>query len=81
MISDLRAGYTSERAVREIYQVVFDSKSFRIDMQETQKKREAAREQRKSLGKPFEEFMKTWANSSPPQHALEYFGDWPGEIS
>tara|TARA_B100001964_G_scaffold235250_1_gene295030 strand:+ start:8544 stop:10622 length:2079 start_codon:yes stop_codon:yes gene_type:complete len=81
VISDLRAGYTSERAVREIYQVVFDSKSFRIDMQETQKKREAAREQRKSLGKPFEEFMKTWANSSPPQHALEYFGDWPGEIS
>jgi N-methylhydantoinase B/oxoprolinase/acetone carboxylase alpha subunit len=81
VIADLRAGVISDFTVREIYHVAYDEASLMLDAAETEKMREAARAERRSLGKPYDEFIAEWSAKAPPEAALGYFGEFPGETA
>ena len=81
VVDDLRAGAISARTAKEIYKVAFDPESLIVDAEQTEALRDQARDERKQLGKPYSEFMQTWAQQSPPEDALKYFGEYPGTVA
>ena len=81
VVDDLRSGIISEYTAKEIYKVAYNSESLIVEVEETEKLREEARAERKQLGKPYDEFIQEWDQQSPPEHALKYFGEFPGTVA
>lgn len=81
VVDDLRAGVITEYTAQEIYKVAYDSESLIVKTEETSDLRAQTRTERKALGKPYSEFMKEWEQQSPPEHALKYFGEFPGTVA
>jgi len=67
----------SNEAARDIYKVVFDEKTQKVNYEETERLREAEREARKARGKPYAEFVKEWERLKPNPEILHAYGSWP----
>ncbi|MBX9607916.1 MAG: hydantoinase B/oxoprolinase family protein [Gammaproteobacteria bacterium] len=65
----------SMNTVNNIYHVVLDAESGAVDQAATAARRQAERDKRKRLGKPYKEFVKSWETEHPPEH-LPYYGSW-----
>ena len=46
-----------------------------VDVEATQKARDAEREKRKARGKPYKEFVKQWQTDTPPAD-VPFYGSW-----
>ncbi len=64
-------------AARNIYHVVFDAASLRVDLEATERARREVRAQRRQRGLPYTEFVREWRKLQPPAAALQYYGAWP----
>jgi len=75
VIKDLEADLISDYTARKIYGVVYDPKTFAVDIAATEKLRQKEREARKRRGVPFKKFVKKWSKKEPPAH-LPFYGCW-----
>jgi N-methylhydantoinase B/oxoprolinase/acetone carboxylase alpha subunit len=75
VVTDLRDDVISERTAQQIYFVVYDARTLSVDVEATEKARQAERERRKKRGRPFDQFVKEWVTEEPP-HGLPYYGPW-----
>ncbi len=72
---DYLDGLISMRPVQQIYHVILDEKTGAVDVEATQKARDAEREKRKARGKPYKEFVKQWQTDTPPAD-VPFYGSW-----
>lgn len=72
---DYLDGLISMRPVKEIYHVVLDGKTGAVDVEATQKARDAEREKRKARGKPYKEFVQGW-ETDKPSGEVPFYGSW-----
>ena len=77
IVRDLEDDLVTHWAAQNIYHLVYDEVSLRVDEAATERKRQAVREQRKQSGKPYEEFIAEWEQQRPPQQVLSYYGQYP----
>jgi acetophenone carboxylase len=77
VIKDLREGSTSHWAAQNIYKVVYDEKTLRLDPEQTEALREKTCAERKKRGKPYNEFEAEWLKLRPPEGILKCFGTYP----
>ncbi|MEM4218172.1 MAG: hydantoinase B/oxoprolinase family protein, partial [Candidatus Methanomethylicaceae archaeon] len=77
VMEDLIAGKISHWAARNVYKVVYDPQTMRVDWEETERARQEERKRRRERGKPFREFLKEWQGKRPPEEALRFYGEWP----
>ena len=77
VLEDLTKNVISERTVRDIYRVAFDPERRKLDPEKTQQLRDEERSARLSRGKPYDDFLKTWSQQSPPKEILQWYGSWP----
>jgi N-methylhydantoinase B/oxoprolinase/acetone carboxylase alpha subunit len=75
VMQDLREDLISDESAFDIYKVVYDKATRRVDLEATGRARAAEREARKARGKPFKEFVQSWNKPEPPESIL-YFGSW-----
>jgi len=81
VIKDLRENVISDWVAKEIYRVAYDEETLFVDEERTRQLRDELREERKSTAKPYGEFIREWSAKRPPEVALKYFGEWPGEMA
>jgi len=77
VMRDLRDNRMTHWAARNIYRVVYDEASLRIDAAATERARQEVREQRKRRGRPYAEFVREWQRLRPPAAALPFYGAYP----
>ena len=77
ILKDLADGLVSPWAARNIYQVVYDEQTLRLDPEKTAALRDEARRLRKERGKPYGEFEAEWLKLRPKGEVLKYFGSYP----
>ncbi|MFC7050019.1 hydantoinase B/oxoprolinase family protein [Emcibacter nanhaiensis] len=77
VLKDLADGLVSHWAARNVYHVVYDEESLRLDEDGTRKARDEVRRNRIRGGKSYDDFMTEWSKQAPPQHILKYYGDYP----
>jgi acetophenone carboxylase len=77
VIKDLRNGMTTHHAAQNIYHVVYDKKTLRLDLEATAAERKRVRSERLMSAKPYTEFVEQWQKQRPPQDALAFYGNYP----
>ncbi|MBI5014807.1 MAG: hydantoinase B/oxoprolinase family protein [Deltaproteobacteria bacterium] len=77
VVKDLREGLATPWAAKNVYYVVYDEETLRLDPDRTRAARERVREERKARGKPYDEFEAEWAKLRPPDAVLTYYGAYP----
>jgi N-methylhydantoinase B/oxoprolinase/acetone carboxylase alpha subunit len=75
VMQDLREDLISDESACDIYKIVYDRSTRRVDQEGTRRARDAERAARIARGKPFKEFIKTWNKAAPPE-SIPYFGTW-----
>jgi acetophenone carboxylase len=75
--ADLKAGITSPWTADNVYRVVYDPNTFRVDVEATTAARDAEREARKKRGRPYAEFEEEWLRKRPADEIIKRYGDWP----
>ena len=75
VMSDVRERLISDEVATEIYKVAYDNVTRRVDTDATRRARDAERHARIARGKPYEEFIKTWNKTEPPED-IPYYGSW-----
>jgi acetophenone carboxylase len=74
--ADLEKDVITARAL-DVYKVVWDPKTRRVDLDATRAARAREREARKARGKPWSEFQAEWSKKRPPESILGIYGSWP----
>ena len=64
-------------AAQNVYSVVYDEKTLRLDVEGTRAAREARRAERLRKAKPFDEFDAEWRKLRPPDSVIRSYGDYP----
>ena len=77
VMDDLRVALTTHWAARNIYHVVYDETSLRVDAAATATAREAVRDGRKKRGRPYAEFVAEWQQRRPSEEVLRHYGNYP----
>lgn len=77
VLRDLKYGRTTAWAAQNIYHVVYDADSLRLDEAATMAKRQDVRQRRIARGRPYDEFMAEWRKLTPPKDILKYYGSYP----
>jgi acetophenone carboxylase len=77
ILKDIRDGRTTHWAAQNIYKVVYDEQTLRLDPAKTASLREEARAERKRRGKRFAEFEAEWLKLRPGEQAIKYYGSYP----
>ncbi|MFP6680960.1 MAG: hydantoinase B/oxoprolinase family protein [Gammaproteobacteria bacterium] len=72
---DYLDGLISMRPVQDIYHVILDEQTGAVDVEATNKARDAERGKRKALGKPYKDFVKQWQKDKPPSD-VPFYGSW-----
>jgi N-methylhydantoinase B/oxoprolinase/acetone carboxylase alpha subunit len=75
VMKDLREDLISDESAEDIFKVVYDRATRRIDQAATAAARDAERAARKARGRPFKEFVAEWVKPEPPLD-MPYFGSW-----
>lgn len=77
VMRDLSRKLTTHWAARNVYHVVYDEQSLRVDMAATEAERCGVREERKRRGRPYAEFVAKWQCLRPRPETIAYYGDYP----
>jgi acetophenone carboxylase len=77
VLKDLRDGMTTHWAARNIYRVVYDEETLRLDEEGTKESRAAAIVERLRRAKPYEEFEAEWRSLRPPDSVTRFYGPYP----
>jgi acetophenone carboxylase len=80
IMRDLRDQRTTHWAARELYCVVYDPVSLRVDAAATERARAAVRAARVRQGRPFQEFQREWQRLRPPESMLQHYGQYPDVV-
>ncbi|PSR34468.1 MAG: acetone carboxylase subunit alpha [Sulfobacillus benefaciens] len=75
VMKDLEEELISPWTASEIYHVVYDPDTLRVDEEATLQERLQERQRRLQRGVPYQEFVKTWVTNEPPAD-LPFFGSW-----
>ncbi|MFA7282359.1 MAG: hydantoinase B/oxoprolinase family protein, partial [Sterolibacterium sp.] len=74
---DIEKSVITPGTAQQVYKVVWDEASRRIDPAATAKLRAEELAARKKRGKPYGEFEKAWSKQKPADDILLYYGSWP----
>jgi len=77
VIADLRSGLVTPWAARQVYRIVYDEATLRLDRAATDALRVAARAERLARAKGFDEFEAAWSKLRPSAQAIKYYGNFP----
>lgn len=75
VVKDAELGRISQKVAEDLFSVVYDAETFRIDGAATEAARAAARQARLERGKPYAEFIEEFVTAEPPAE-LPYYGSW-----
>ncbi|MBI5920042.1 MAG: hydantoinase B/oxoprolinase family protein [Betaproteobacteria bacterium] len=74
---DIEKNVITPGTAQQVYKVVWDEASRRVDQAATAKLRTQELAARKQRGKPYAEFEKAWSKQKPADDILLYYGSWP----
>jgi N-methylhydantoinase B/oxoprolinase/acetone carboxylase alpha subunit len=74
---DIEKNVITPGTAQQVYKVVWDEASRRVDHAATAKLRTEELAARKKRGKPYAEFEKAWSKLKPADDILLYYGSWP----
>jgi len=77
VLKDLRDGMTTSWAARNVYCVLYDENTLRLDVEGTRAAREARRADRLRKAKSFGEFDGEWRKLRPPDSVIRSYGNYP----
>jgi acetophenone carboxylase len=77
VVLDVKDGLSSTWAAENIYHVVYDPETFRVDVEATEHSRARERQRRLEQSLDYDEFERQWLAKRPPDHVLKYYGNWP----
>jgi acetophenone carboxylase len=77
VVHDVKIDAATPWQAKNVYKVVYDEKTFRLDREATQKARDEARAERLRLGIAYDEFEKEWSKKRPPEEILKHYGTYP----
>ncbi|MCC7413116.1 MAG: hydantoinase B/oxoprolinase family protein [Gammaproteobacteria bacterium] len=77
VLADVANGLITAASARNVYKVVWDEASGRLDAAATDAARAAEMQARKRRGRPYAEFEQAWSQKRPPEEILVYYGSWP----
>ena len=81
VVQDLRDQMISDWTAENVYKVVYDKTTLKLDEASTVQAREAERKARLERGKPYDEFEKEWMDMKVDESILKFYGKWPtGEV-
>lgn len=75
--ADVAKNLVSAQVARDVYGVVIDDGTGRVDAAATRAQRAAQIAARLRRSVPFEEFEAQWSRRKPPEEILGFFGSWP----
>jgi len=75
VVKDAELNRISPQVARDIFGVVYDEQTFRLDAAATAQARADARAARLERGRPYAEFVEEWVTDEPPADLL-YYGSW-----
>jgi acetone carboxylase alpha subunit len=75
VVKDAELNRITAKVARDIFAVLYDEETFRIDTEATAALRAQVRKDRLRRGKPYQEFVDEWVTAEPPADLL-YFGSW-----
>ena len=74
---DVAKNLVSIEVARDVYGVVVNPATGRVDIEATAAERDCVLAQRSRRGRPYQEFEAEWSQRRPPEEILEFFGSWP----
>ncbi|MCK4783079.1 MAG: hydantoinase B/oxoprolinase family protein [Desulfobacteraceae bacterium] len=77
VLKDLRDGMTTHWAAQNIYKIVYDEQTLRLDSEKTEALRAEARAERLRRAKPYDEFETEWLKLRPSDEIIKYYGAYP----
>ena len=77
ILKDLKEGMVSHWAAQNVYSIVYDEETLRLDEEKTRELREQVRKERISRGRPFDEFEAEWGKLRPSDQAIKHYGAYP----
>ena len=77
ILKDLKEGMVSHWAAQNVYKIIYDEKTLRLDEEKTRTLREQVRKERISRGKPFDEFEAQWEKLRPSDQTIKHYGAYP----
>ncbi len=77
VLKDLRDGLTTHWAARNVYRIVYDDKTLRLDTEGTARSRAQRKAERLGRGKPYDEFEAEWRKLRPPDSVIRSYGPYP----
>jgi acetophenone carboxylase len=77
VMQDLRDQLISDWSADNVYKVIYDQETRKIDQEGTSKARQAERQARIQQGKPYDEFEKEWLSQKIDESLLTFYGSWP----
>ncbi len=77
ILKDLKEGMVSHWAAQNVYSIVYDEDTLRLDEEKTAALRDKVRKDRIAKGKPFDEFEVQWQQQRPSDQAIKHYGNYP----
>jgi acetophenone carboxylase len=77
VVEDLRLNLATPWQAENVYKVVYDKKTLRVDEEATKRLRDEERARRLELSVSYDEFEASWLMKRPPEGALKYYGTYP----
>jgi acetophenone carboxylase len=77
VIQDLRDQIISDWSAENVYKLVYDANTRKLDENATEEARAAEREARIKRGKTYDEFNREWLNERVAEDILKFYGTWP----
>ena len=74
---DVSKNLISASVARDVYGVVIDEDTGRVDEPSTKTARDQIVRDRLQRGRPYAEFEAEWSQRKPPEEILGFFGSWP----
>jgi len=77
VIQDLKDEIISDWSAENVYKVVYDKSTMKLNKEQTETARRTERSARMKRGKPYEEFEKEWLSTKIDESLLKFYGSWP----
>lgn len=77
VVADVVKRLVSHSVAKDVYGVVIDPLTNRLDVDATEEARQRLRDQRLQRGAPYDEFVADWDQRKPDDAILSHFGSWP----
>jgi len=77
VIQDLKEQIISEWAADNVYKVVCDQTTLKVDREATDRARQTEREARIERGTSYDDFEKEWLSHKFDESLLKFYGTWP----